>query len=195
MRRQRGFTVAEVLVVVAIIGMTAGIATPAFITINRRGATRAASSEIRSIFHFARSRAIARARHVGVKFTKSEGEWFYAVYDDGDADGVRNDDIKSGIDPRLTEPKRVLSHARNAAIALPPLKIADPDGDALTPSSSPVQFNASTLCSFSPLGEATSGTIYVSDRVGDVYAVRVYGASGKIRLLRYNPGSKKWEAR
>ncbi len=183
------------VVVLAIIGMTAGIATPAFITMNRRSATRAAASEIRSIFHCARSRAIARACHAGVKFTKSGGEWLYAVYDDGDGDGVRNDDITNGTDPLFAAPKRVLTSARNAFIAVSPLNIKDPDGDALTPSSSPVQFNASTLCSFSPIGESTSGTIYLSDRVGDVYAVRVYGATGKIRLIRYNPGSKKWEGR
>ncbi len=183
------------LVVVAIIGMTAGVVTPAFITMNRRSATRAASSEIRSIFHLARSRAVARACHAGVKFTKSGGEWLYAVYDDGDGDGIRNDDITNGTDPLFAAPKRVLTTARNAFIAVPPFKIKDPDGDALTPSSSAVQFNASTLCSFSPIGESTSGTIYISDRVGDVYAVRVYGATGKIRLIRYNAGSKKWEGR
>jgi prepilin-type N-terminal cleavage/methylation domain-containing protein len=195
MQRKQGFTIAEMLVVVAILGMTAGMVTPAFVTINRHGAARAATSEIRSIFHFVRARAITRARHAGVKFTKSGGEWFYAVYDDGDGDGIRNDDITSGADTRLTAPKRVLLQARNAAIALPPISIKDPDGDPLTPASSPVQFNSSTICSFSPVGEATSGTIYLSDRVGEVWAVRVYGASGKIRLLRYDAGSRRWEAR
>ena len=73
MQEQRGFTIVEMLAVVAILGMTAGVVTPAFVTINRHGAARA--SEIRSIFHFVRTRAITRARHAGVNFTKSGGEW------------------------------------------------------------------------------------------------------------------------
>ena len=94
MRRREGFTVVETLVVLAILGMTASIATPAFITINRHRAARAATSEIRAIFHLARSRAVTQARHAGVKFTKSGGEWFYAVYEDGDGDGIRNGEAR-----------------------------------------------------------------------------------------------------
>jgi type II secretory pathway pseudopilin PulG len=185
----------ELLVVMAIIGLTVGVATPAFLTLQRRGATRAAATELRTIFHSTRLRAIARARHSGVKFTKSAAEWYYAVYDDGDGDGVRNDDIASGVDRCVTWPRRVLTDARVAFIAVPPFTLKDPDGDPLGPASSPVQFNKSTLCSFSPLGAATPGTIYISDRVGEVYALRVYGATAKIRTVRYNPGTKKWEAR
>jgi prepilin-type N-terminal cleavage/methylation domain-containing protein len=194
-RKPRGFTLIELLIVMAIMGLTVRVAMPAFLTLQRRGATRAASAELRAVFHSTRARAIARGRHAAVKFTKSGAEWYYAIYEDGDGDGVRNDDITSGIDRCVAWPRRVLTDARVAFIAPPPFKLKDPDGDPLGPASSPVQFNTSALCSFSPLGESTSGTIYVSDRVGDVYAVRVYGATAKIRTLRYNPGSKKWESR
>lgn len=195
MSRKNGFTAVELLAVIAIIGMSATIATPAFINLNRTRAVRAASSELRSIFQLTRGRAIATGRNAGVKFTKSGSDWYYSLYDDGDGDGVRNDDIKSGVDPLRRSAARVVLNARQASIAVPPLKIKDPDGDALTSASSPVQFNSSTLCSFSPVGEATPGTIYVSDRVGDVWAVRVYGGSGRVRVLRYNAGTKKWDLR
>jgi hypothetical protein len=44
------------------------------------------------------------------------------------------------------------------------------------------------------LGESTPGTIYITDRGLDLYAVRVYGATAKIRVLRYVPATKKWVA-
>jgi hypothetical protein len=57
-----------------------------------------------------------------------------------------------------------------------------------------VQFGRSTICSFSPLGESSSGTIYLTARGRDLWAVRVYGATAKIRILRYVRSTGKWVA-
>jgi hypothetical protein len=45
------------------------------------------------------------------------------------------------------------------------------------------------------LGNGTPGTIYISDGIDQLYAVRVFGPSGRVRLLRYNSGNRKWEER
>jgi hypothetical protein len=45
------------------------------------------------------------------------------------------------------------------------------------------------------MGSSTSGTIYLTDDAGSLYAVRVYGVSAKIRLLRYDGSRKQWESR
>ena len=192
---QRGFTLPELLTTIAIIGMTASISVPAFLNYQRRNAVRVAAQEIRSIFHVARSRAITRHAHAGLKFSAAGGEWRYALCDDGDGDGLRNDALASGVDRCVDLPRPVLRESRFAAIGLPSLAIKDPDGDPLPPTRSPVQFNASTICSFSPTGQSTPGTIYLTNRDDDVYAVRVYGASAKIRVLRYHPSAARWEAR
>ncbi|MGZ8867811.1 MAG: hypothetical protein ACXW2P_05670, partial [Thermoanaerobaculia bacterium] len=73
--------------------------------------------------------------------------------------------------------------------------IRDPDGDLLRPNDSPIQFGRSSICSFSPKGSATPGTIYLTDDAGSLYAVRVYGATAKIRLLRYSGERRRWESR
>jgi prepilin-type N-terminal cleavage/methylation domain-containing protein len=190
---QRGFTLGEMLTAIAIIGMTATIAFPKMMTLQRRAAARSAASEIRAIFHEARMRAVTRARSCGVKFTKSAVGWTYALYDDGDGDGIRNDDITSGVDRCFKTPRRVLaSLERRATIGLPPFAIVDPDGDPLPPAKSPVAFGNSTICSFSPMGESTPGTIYITDSIEDVYAIRSFGATARIRLLRWNAGKHKW---
>lgn len=191
-RPERGFTLIEVLTVISIIGIIALTALPAFATHRRRAAARAAASEVRSVLQKTRSRAIARGHNAGVRFASSAGTWTYTIHDDGDRDGVRNDDIRKGIDRAVTRSMPVLHYDRAAAIGLPPFKLVGPDGEVIKKGSSPVRFNTSQLCSFSPLGESTSGTIYLTDGQSEIYAVRVYGGSAKIRTLRYDASAKRW---
>jgi prepilin-type N-terminal cleavage/methylation domain-containing protein len=192
-RTRRGYTLAEALTVVAILGTLAVIAIPSFFNMRRRSAVRAAATELRTLFHLTRSRAIARNANSAVKFAVVGDEWTYSIYDDGDDDGVRNDDIRRGVDARVTPARPVLAEAKFAQIGLPPSRIVDPDGDPLLPSASPVQFNRSTLASFSPLGEATPGTVYVTEKGGNVFAIRVFGATAKMRVLRYDAKTRKWK--
>jgi prepilin-type N-terminal cleavage/methylation domain-containing protein len=195
-RHERGFSLLEILSVVAVIGIIALIAVPAFATYRRHTAVNEAASEFRAIFRLVRSRAIARHTASAVKFAQVGNQWTYALHDDGDGDGVRNDDIDAGIDTHFAPPRLILPESHLATISLPPsLSIKDPDGDPLTSLSSSVQFGRSTLCSFSPSGESTSGTIYLTDGFGELWCVRVYGASGKVRLLRYNAGARTWDRR
>ena len=79
-----------------------------------------------------------------------------------------------------------------AGIALLSTTIRDPDGDPLPPTAAAVQFGSSTICSFSPTGSGTPGTIYIADGAGQLCALRVYGASGRVRLLRYDAARRQW---
>ncbi|HET7712424.1 MAG TPA: GspH/FimT family pseudopilin [Thermoanaerobaculia bacterium] len=190
----KGFSLIEALLIVAIVGLIASAAIPAFSSIHRRSAVRAASKEMQAIFHLARSRAIARGTNTGVKFIRFEGDWFYAIYDDVDGDGVRNDDIDDGTDHCFRKPRLLLPHAGLATIGLPNRDLIAPDGEKLPAGSSPIRFNRSAICSFSPMGESTPGSIYLTDGEGAVYALRVFGGSARIRLLRHL-GGRQWEQR
>ena len=186
---RNGYTLIEILIVVAIIGLILGIAIPNFTSMRRRMALRAAAGELRSLFHLVRMRAIARGVNTGVKFAMQDGAWHFATYEDGDRDGVRNDDIKSGVDPMVARPRIVFSQSQIVTIGLPGYSFKDPDGDTVK---SAVTFNQTSLCSFSPIGEATPGTIYLTDNAGELWCVRVYGATAKIRALRYDRAKKRW---
>ena len=191
----RGMTLIELLTVVAIAGMVVAVAVPSWMSLRRRSAVRSAAAEIRSVFHDTRMRAVARAANAGVRFTRSGGEWRFAIYDDGDGDGVRNDDINRGVDRLVAPPRHLFQQPHLVTIGLLTTTIRDPDGDPLRPTDSPVRFNRSAICSFTPLGSSTPGTIYLTDEAGSLYAARVYGATAKIRLLRYDSARKRWERR
>ena len=193
-RPSSGYTITELLIVIAIIGMFSAIAMPRWMNLQRHAAVRAAAEELQSVFRGARMRAITTGRNVGVRFTKSGNDWMYALYDDRNGNGIKTAEITSGVDKMIARPKRVLNTVRYASIATPTKTITDPDGDPLKPADSPVQFGSSSICSFSPLGASTPGTIYLTDGNGEIWCARVYGTSAKVRLLRYL-GGKTWVER
>jgi Tfp pilus assembly protein FimT len=194
-KRESGITFVETIVVVAIIGIVALCAVPSFANYRRHASVIAAGNEMRSLLRSVRARAIARGRNAGVKFIHNGNNWTYTLYDDGNSNGMSNADISKGIDRRYFGPAVVMPSFRTASIALLPNTVRDPDGAKLQPTDAALQFGSSTICSFSEEGSGTSGTIYISDGVDQLYAVRVYGATGKVRLLRYDAGRNKWGER
>ncbi len=190
--RYRGFSLLEILAVVAIIGVVAIASAPAFANYRRSASMKAEVAELRGILRAVRSRAIMRGTHAGVKFTRAGSTWAYSLYDDGNDNGVRSTEIASGMDRRYAGPSMLMPQFNIAGIALLSTPIRDPDGDPLLPSASAVQFGSSTICSFSPTGSGTPGTIYITDGAGKLCALRVYGASGRVRVLRYDGAARRW---
>ena len=186
--RQRGLSLIEALVILAIVTLTITLTIPAFANINRKQALRAAAAQLRVIFHHTRQRSITMRVNCGLKFSELAGVWHFAVYEDSDGDGIRNDDITKGIDRLIEPPRPLFREWPVATIGLLDEKVKDADGD---PVKTPVTFNRTTICSFTPRGESTPGTIYLTDS-RDLWCVRVYGASAKIRTLRYDAAAKKW---
>jgi type II secretory pathway pseudopilin PulG len=171
------------LIVIAIAGLMLAISLPSLHEISRKRELRAASAELRTIFRKVRSRAVTRGSNSAVKFRLIEGVWHYGFVDDGDGDGVLNDDILSGVDPVVTPFREVFGSAGRVRIGLPDVPVRDGEsGDIVTPGALPVRFNRSTICSFSPNGSATPGSIYLTDGARGAAVVVVYGASGKVRL-------------
>ena len=187
MQHQKGQSLLEALVVLAILSSVAVTGINVIESVKRRVALRAATSDLRAGFHYVRSLAVARDRNVAIRFRGDGNAWTWAVYEDGDGDGVRNDDISKQIDRELQMPRR-FQHAA-AGIGLPAGSIPDPMNGGKLADRPPVRFNASMLCSFSRLGEVTNGSVVISDGI-DAVIVQSHGRSGRVSVLQWN--GKKW---
>ena len=142
----------------------------------------------------ARLEAVRRGAHVALRFeSDSEGTRF-TTYVDGDGDGVRTADIAQGIDPPLGASDALRDHFSDADLRVAVSTPGIDGGAPVVMGSDPVRLGAGALLSWSPLGSSTSGTLYVAGRWGPQLAVRVFGATGRVRVLRYDPGAGQWRA-
>ena len=189
-KNETGQTLFELTIAVAMLTFMAMVSSSVLDRVSRGVSLAAATSELRSIFHHVRTIAVAHDRNVAVKFQQEAKDWTWAVYEDGDGDGVRNDDIQRGRDRQIQRPRR-FQH-RPAIIGLPRSPVPDPfaAGKQLQ-DRLPVRFGTSTLCSFSRDGQATNGSIVLTDGTKAVI-VQVSGAAGRIGVLRWN--GKEWKS-
>ncbi len=156
-----------------------------------------AAAEVASTFHVARAYAIRHDANVGLKFrVDADGTVTWALYRDGDGDGVLSADILSGDDPQVTP-----AHAARPPRPPDPLRLSTRAGAARpwrsraagsTGLDDPIRFNRSDIASFSALGTATPGTVYVTDGMRHLAAARVTGRTGRIDCLVYDVAHERW---
>jgi Tfp pilus assembly protein FimT len=143
--------------------------------------TRAASAAryLAGRLAFARSQAVSRSANVALLLTTDGGTFTSALYVDGSGNGVRTRDIGAGVDSVIAPPVRLADVFPGVVLSL------DDPADTLAP-------DTSALMSFTPTGTASSRTLYLRGRDGSQFAVRVLGATGRTRVLRYAPAIRAW---
>jgi Tfp pilus assembly protein FimT len=157
----------------------AAIAIPQTMAGIERSRTLSAARYLATRLALARTQAVAHSANVALVFVADAGTYTVAAYGDGNGNGVRSRDIAAGIDPLVEAPVRFSDLFPQVSLLL-----NDP-AEAPAP-------EASVLMSFSPLGTASSRTLYVRGRDHSQYAVRVLGATGRTRLLRYVDATRQW---
>jgi hypothetical protein len=151
------------------------------------GAARYMSSRLAE----SRLDAVARSREVAVHFDPAGVTYSFTVYVDGNRNGVLTRDIQRGIDRPVRGPEMLSDNFRNVIFATQP-ELPAIDAGGAAPGNDPIKLGVGNSVSFSALGSATSGTIYLTGPSRAQYAVRVFGATGKIRVYRFDRGSGKW---
>src|SRR6266849_3366648 len=192
MMRQRGVSLLEIVVVLALVGVFVTISSFAMQSMRRRSGLRTAAGGVRTLLMKTSSSSVTRSTHRGVRFFNIGDQWFYSIYEDGNGNGIYSEEIKRGID-KLVEGPRPLFEPGSAQVGFPPSGIVDPDTNRpVPPGTRPVQFGQSNLCSFSYYGACTPGTIYLTDGVSAGAMVRCSGAGGRIRIRFYGLNGKRW---
>ena len=174
------------LFVGSFIAIVAAVAIPQSLGAVDRARTRAAARYVGSRAAYARAQAAARSAYVALRFEGPDTDLSFSSFVDGNGNGVRTADIAAEIDRRIDRVVR-LSHL------FPGVNIdVAPTADGTAGGGQGLRIGSSRMLSFSPLGTATPGTIYVRGRDDTQLAVRVLSATGRTRLLQYDYGRRQW---
>jgi len=171
----------------------AAFATPALTAALWRGRAAAAAREMAMEMARLRARAVTERRTVGIRMLRLADGYAWRVCLDGDGDGLSARDIDTGVDPcgdqRSLRARYEGIDFRLPAVAVPELP---PGRGRLAPSGDAVRFGRSDIISFTPLGTASSGTLYVGDGRDNLFAVVLYGHTGRIRTWRFDRQGAGW---
>lgn len=139
----------------------------------------------------ARLQAIVRGHRVALRMDQIGHGYSVAGFVDGNRNGVLSADIQAGIDRPIDRPETLDQRFPGVGFGvLPGLPPVDPGGSP--PGSDPIRTGASDMVTFTPTGTATSGSLYILGRSRTQMAVRVFGQTGKTRVLRFDARHGQW---
>lgn len=188
----RGTTLLEIVAVAGVAIVLIGMAVPFTRQSEEQLQVMAAIQFLSSRVAGAHTRAVMSGAAVGLRFRREAAGYAIQTFRDGDGDGISAADMSTGVD-RAVEPVWRLSDKYPAVhFGLGP-GIPSVGGQPSGTAVNPVRLGGSGILSFSPLGTASSGTLYVRGRrSGEQYALRVLGVTGRVRVLRYEPSRRAW---
>jgi hypothetical protein len=189
---EAGTSLVEVLAAAAVAALIGAVSLPAMLSQRDSLHAAGAARHLASLVYATRGEAVRRGVSVALVF-QSQAEGFrFAMFADGNYDGVRSADIAAGIDRQVSAWVRIGDQFPRAAFGIVP-GTTDPDsGAALT--GSPLKLGGPSILSFGPAGGATSGTVYLRGPARQQYAVRLLGVTGRSRLLRFDFTEGRWVA-
>ena len=188
----RGYSLIELTIVVGLVATLSAITVPPLLTnlddFRTAGAVRHMSARLQA----ARMEAVLRSADVALRFTATPGGYTYAVFQDGNGNGVRTRDIQRGTDRQIQAPERLPDQFTGVDFgALPGLPPIDPAGSP--PGDDPIRLGSSDILTFSALGTSSSGSLYIRGQRTAQYAIRILGETGKTRLLKFDSSAQQWK--
>jgi type II secretory pathway pseudopilin PulG len=185
-----GFTAIELLFSMAVAGAVLAVALPLTHSALDDLRTGMAARYLAGRIVGARVDAVQRSTRVALRFEDAGGELGFALYMDGNANGVRTADVLSGIDPLLTARQRLRDRFPGVSFGLD-AAVPDLDGQVRQVMDDGVGVGNARLLTLGPDGTATSGTLYLRGRQAR-FAVRVLGATARVRVFKYQAGARVW---
>ena len=184
-------TLVDSLVSLGVLVILAGLSVPLLTASREDAQVFAAARYLSAQAMLARSRAVQHGAAVGLRFEREGDGYRHALYLDGDSDGIRQSDVTSGIDRALGPHERLADVYPLVRFELDPA-LPSPAGGPAGGSTDPVRFGVTDTVTFTPLGTATSGSLYLRGRSGRQCVLRVLGSTARMRLLCFHPGEGTW---
>ncbi len=186
-----GYSLIELVFVAGVMATVAGIAVPQLLAslddLRTLGAVRYVSSRLQQT----RMEAVVRSRDAALRFVPVGTSFSYTVYLDGNRNGVRSTDIQNGVDRVVQRAERLRDQFPGidfgTVVGLPGVEGSAPPG------SDPVKLGPGSMATFTASGTATTGSIYVKGPSSVQYVIRIYGETGKTRILKFDPRHRLWK--
>ena len=192
MTEARGAALIDMIVAVALCFVLVAIAVPVVGGTLDRERTIIGTQYLAGVLQRARLESLKRAQSVAVRIEIVGGRTQFRLYADANGNGCLQKDIDKGTDPPLTPLEWLDDQARDISLRVNQT-VTEVSGTAtLAPGDDPLRIGSSALLTFSPVGSATSGTLYVAARRGPQMAIRVFGATGRVRVLMFDAAARKW---
>jgi Tfp pilus assembly protein FimT len=188
----RGAAFIDVVIAVAITLVVLAVALPEVGGAMERERAFLGARHLAGLMQRARFEALRRGTTVALRFDVSSAPAAVRLFADGNGNGVSEHDIERGLDEAIAAEDRVGDHARGVDLLINQ-DVSDPgNGGRLAAGTDPVQIGRTSLLSFSPKGTATAGSVFVAATRGPQLAVRVFGATGRVRVLQFDPRTGQW---
>jgi type II secretory pathway pseudopilin PulG len=186
-----GYSLVELVCVTAVIGTLSALSVPGVLAnlddTRAIGAARYLSTRLQR----ARMEAVARSSDVALRFVPAPDGYAYGVYVDGNGNGVRTADIQHGIDRELMPPEHLPALFNGVDFGVLP-GLPAVDSGSPPPGMDPIKLGSSNILTFSSIGTASPGSLYILGRRGAQYVIRVSGETGRTRVLKFDPGARRW---
>jgi hypothetical protein len=188
----RGAALIDVIFAAALCGLMAAIAVPVVGGTLERERTIVGTQYLAGQLQRARLESLKRARSVAVRIEIVGDRTQLRLFADGNGNGVLQRDIDRGLDPPLTPLAWLDDQARDISLRINQ-PIADVSGSSsLEPGDDPLRIGNTALLTFTAIGSATNGTLYVAAQRGPQMAIRVFGATGRVRVLMFDTQTRQW---
>ena len=189
----RGYSLIELLVGISILVIVTAMAVPIMSYSAEYSRAAAAARYVAGRITIARTEAVKRSTNVALRFERQNDHYRFGTYADGNGNGVRNTDIARKIDFPLVLAEQLENHFSGVTFGLHEGVLPVSPDDSLV-DGDPIRVGRSDMVSFSPLGSATSGTVYIRGRGKQQFAVRVLGVTGRVSVLRFDFQNRRWAA-
>ena len=186
-----GYSLLELLFVVGLMATIAGFTVPQILAALDDFRAYGAARYMTARLYQTRMDAVAHTANAAMRFIEADNSYLYSVFLDGNRNGVLSADIARGADREIQRAERLSERFPGvdfgAVPGLPSVDGSPPPGD------DPVRFGATNMVAFTALGTSTPGSLYIRGRRDAQYVIRVFGQTGKIRILKFNPKARLWK--